>query len=67
MGCHKRVPKKKLTPEAIKRGFGLCSTKCSKLLVERLGVLIPNRLGKKQFKPNNHYNPKLASWNRTNV
>lgn len=64
MVCRRNVPKKKLTAEAIKKGFGLCSTKCSKLLVERLGVLIPNRMGKKQFKANDHYNPKLAPWNR---
>lgn len=62
--CKKSVPKRKLTEESKKRGFGLCSNRCSRIYNNYIGPTITNRLGKKQFDTNQHYNPKLAPWNK---
>lgn len=48
--CKKVVPKKALTEEAIRRGFGLCSRKCSEEMRKHYGNLIPNRIGKYKVK-----------------
>lgn len=58
--CRKRVSKKMLTDEAVRRKIGICSRKCSIKLRRRLGDLIPNKLGKYQVRPHKENDKKVV-------